>query len=78
MDCCKRRSVPGEVCLDAKAGDMCITHCDLMHGSTYNTSDEYRYFISEYAANLQLARSECHTVVVHTLLWLQCYRVVLH
>jgi hypothetical protein len=34
--------------LDGKAGDLCITHCDLLHASTYNTSDRYRYFISEY------------------------------
>ena len=44
------RSAPGEVCLDAKAGDMCVTHCDLLHASTYNTSHEYRYFISECVA----------------------------
>lgn len=63
------------MCLDAKAGDLCITHCDLMHGSTYNTSNEYRYFISECAANL-LFRLICHTMAadgVLVLIALTCY-----
>ncbi len=42
-------SVPGEICVDGRAGDLVVTHCDLLHGSTHNTAaGEYRYFISEY------------------------------
>lgn len=40
--------VPGEIAVDGKAGDLVVTHCDLLHGSTHNTQPGYRYFISEY------------------------------
>eukprot|EP01050_Picozoa_sp_SAG11_P009918 SAG11_NODE_968_length_6354_cov_16.546922_6_plen_262_part_00 len=32
--------------------DLIVTHCDLLHGSTHNTSGHYRYFISEYVTQL--------------------------
>ena len=41
-------SVPGEIAVDGKAGDLVVTHCALLHGSTHNTQPGYRYFISEY------------------------------
>jgi hypothetical protein len=59
-------AVPGEVGLDGKVGDLVITHCDLLHGSTHNTGDRYRYFISEYVEQAGLP----HRDSMHDGAWL--------
>jgi ectoine hydroxylase-related dioxygenase (phytanoyl-CoA dioxygenase family) len=45
---------PRQKFLDVKAGDLVILHHELLHTGTWNTSDQYRYLISNFLCRVGL------------------------
>ena len=50
----QKRPHPRERLLQLSAGDMVFTHNEILHTGTWNTSAEYRYFLSVYVCRIGL------------------------
>jgi len=60
---------PRQRFLELKAGDMVFLHHDVLHTGTWNTSDHYRYFISNFVCRIGLPHRDTFELpVIHELM----------
>jgi len=60
---------PRQIFLELKAGDMVFLHHDVLHTGTWNISDQYRYFISNFVCRIGLPHRDTFDLpVIHEIM----------